>query len=76
MDKTTKTLAQYVTSLRYDDLSAGAIHEGKRHLIDSFGCAMGGYRSEPADIARRVAPAWNGTPSARILGDGWATTPG
>jgi 2-methylcitrate dehydratase len=75
MDATTERLAHYVGSLRYEDLSAGAIHEGKRHLIDSFGCAMGGYRSEPADIARRVAPAWGDAPSARILGDGRATTP-
>jgi 2-methylcitrate dehydratase len=75
MDATTKRLAQYVSSLRYEHLGAGAIHEGKRHLIDSFGCAMGGYRSGPADIARRVAPAWSGTPSARILGDGKQTTP-
>jgi 2-methylcitrate dehydratase len=75
MDRTTERLARYVSSLRYDDLSAGAIHEGKRHLIDSLGCAMGGSRSEPAGIARRVAPAWNGAPSARILGDGRTTTP-
>ena len=75
MDRTTERLARYVSSLRYDDLSAGAIHEGKRHLIDSLGCAMGGYRSEPAGIARRVAPAWGGAPFARILGDGKRTTP-
>jgi len=75
MDTTTEVLARYVSSLRYEDLSPGAIHEAKRHLIDSFGCAMGGYRSEPAEIARRVAPAWNGAPSARILGEGRTTTP-
>ncbi|HMH54475.1 MAG TPA: MmgE/PrpD family protein [Candidatus Acidoferrum sp.] len=75
MDATTERLARYVSSLRYDGLSAVAVHEGKRHLIDSLGCAMGGYRSEPADIARRVAPAWSGTPAARILGDGRTTTP-
>jgi 2-methylcitrate dehydratase len=75
MDATTERLARYVSSLRYEDLSAGAIHEAKRHLIDSLGCAMGGYGSEPAEIARRVAPAWNGAPSARILGEERTTTP-
>jgi 2-methylcitrate dehydratase len=74
MDRTTEALSRYVTSLRYEDLSAGAIHEAKRHLIDSLGCAMGGCRSEPAEIARRVAPAWNGSPSARILGERGTTT--
>jgi len=74
MDKTTETLARYVTSLRYEDLGPRGVQEAKRHLIDSLGCAMGGYRSEPAVIARGVAPAWSG-PSARLLGEGRPTTP-
>src|SRR2546422_8651918 len=75
MDKTTETLSRYVTSLRYADLSPRTVQEAKRHLIDSLGCAMGGYSSEPAAIARRVSPAWSGAPSARLLGDGRPTTP-
>jgi 2-methylcitrate dehydratase len=75
MDKTTGTLARYVTSLRYEDLGLRAVREAKRHLIDSLGCAMGGYGSEPAVIARRVAPAWSGAPSARLLGESRPTTP-
>jgi 2-methylcitrate dehydratase len=75
MDRTTETLARYVTSLRYGDLSPSAVKEAKRHIIDSLGCAMGGVTSEPAVIARRVAPASGGAPSARLLGDGRATTP-
>src|SRR5437867_9132713 len=75
MDKTTQTLSGYVTSLRYADLSPHTVREAKRHLIDSLGCAMGGYRSEPAVIAREVAPAWSGVPSARLLGEGRPTMP-
>src|SRR5881296_289727 len=75
MDKTTQTLSRYATSLRYADLSPRTIQEAKRHLVDSLGCAMGGYGSEPAAIARRVSPAWSGAPSARLLGDGRPTTP-
>src|SRR6059036_1770026 len=75
MDRTTETLSRYATSLRYGDLSPSAVKEAKRHIIDSLGCAMGGATSEPAAIARRLAPAWAGAPSARLLGDGRATTP-
>src|SRR3989442_12213047 len=75
MDQTTQTLSRYAPSLRYADLSPRTIQEAKRHLIDSLGCAMGGYGSEPAAIARRVSPAWSGAPSARLLGDGRPTTP-
>ena len=62
MDRTTETLARYATSLRYADLGAPTVQAAKRHLIDSLGCAIGGYGSEPAVIARRVAPAWHGAP--------------
>jgi 2-methylcitrate dehydratase len=75
MDRTTHTLARYATALRYDDLSPGAVREAKRHVIDSLGCAMGGATSEPAAIARRVAPVAGGAPAARLLGEGRATTP-
>jgi 2-methylcitrate dehydratase len=75
MDKTTEALSRYVTSLRYEDLGPRAVHDAKRHLIDSLGCAMGGHGSEPGMIARRVAPTWNGAPSARLLGEGRPTTP-
>ena len=69
MDRTTETLARYATSLRYADLSASTVQAAKGHLLDSLGCAIGGYGSEPAAIARRVAPAWQGAPSARLLGE-------
>src|SRR2546427_5990542 len=75
MDRTTETLARYATSLRYADLSASTVQAAKGHLLDSLGCAIGGYGSEPAAIARRVAPAWRGAPSARLLGEGRTTTP-
>src|SRR6267142_4252891 len=75
MDRTTETLAGYATSLRYADLSAATAQAAKGHLIDSLGCAIGGYGSEPAAIARRVAPAWQGAPSVRLLGEGRTTTP-
>src|SRR5262247_3606175 len=75
MDRTTETLARYATSLRSGHLSPSAVKEAKRHVIDSLGCAMGGATSEPAAIARRVSPAAVGAPSARLLGEGRATTP-
>ena len=67
MDRTTETLARFATTLRYADLGAPAIQAAKRRLIDSLGCAIGGHGSEPAAIARRLAPVWNGAPSARLL---------
>ncbi len=70
MDATTRALASFVTDLRYSALSANTVHEAKRHLVDSIACLLGGYRSEPASIARRLAAAASGTPPARVLGSG------
>lgn len=74
MDNTTRTLAQYITQLDYTALSATAVHETKKRLVDAMACAIGGYASEPADIARKVAANVSGTPGARILNTGKSTS--
>lgn len=74
MDKTTRILAQYVAGLTFDQLPAGARHETKRRLIDAIGCAIGGYASAPASIARAMAAEQSGQPPARVLGSGALTS--
>jgi 2-methylcitrate dehydratase len=74
MDATTRTLATYAAGLRPEDLSAATVHAAKRHLIDTLGCLLGGYRSEPAAIARRLAAAAGGRPAASVLGSGARTS--
>jgi 2-methylcitrate dehydratase len=68
MDHTTRALADFAASLKFERLPASAVRELKRRLIDSIACAMGGYSSEPAAIARRLAADANGQPPARGLG--------
>ena len=74
MDNTTRRLADFVANVTWNDLSASAVHETTRRLIDSVACALGGYTSEPARIARALAGRMSGEPSARILGSGAATS--
>jgi 2-methylcitrate dehydratase len=68
MDPTTEYLSDYACRLTYEDLSPEAVHQVKRTLIDSLGCAAGAFDSEPASIARRMASRVQGNPSARIFG--------
>src|SRR5438874_230157 len=75
MDHRTHELASYAASLSYDELTPEAIHEAKRRIIDSVGCAIGAYDAEPARIARRVARRQTGKPNARIWGTLETTTP-
>ncbi len=55
----TKTLANhfanYACSLGFEDLSPEVVHEVKRRMIDSLGCALGAWNEEPCVIARNVA---------------------
>jgi 2-methylcitrate dehydratase len=74
MDKTTRTLASYVSGLTFDQMPQSAVHETKRRLIDAMGCAIGGYSSAPAAIARDMAAEHSGQPPARVLGSGALTS--
>ena len=74
MDRTAELISSYVVSLGYSLLPAGTVHETKRRIIDALGCAIGGYDSEPARIARRLAATTSSTTPSRILGGG-STSP-
>ncbi len=41
MDRTTEMLSAYACDLSYEDLSPEVVHQVKRTLVDTFGCAMG-----------------------------------
>jgi 2-methylcitrate dehydratase len=75
MDSMIEKLAEYAAGLRYKDLTAEAVHECKRRLIDTLGCAVGGFDSQPAAVARLLAAKSRGNPSARILGTAERSTP-
>lgn len=68
MDKITGLLSDYSCQLTYEDLDSATVHQVKRTLIDTLGCAMGGFLSEPAKIARVLAGSVAGNPAARVLG--------
>jgi 2-methylcitrate dehydratase len=74
MDPTTEYLGDYACRLTYEDLSPEAVHQVKRTLVDTLGCGVGAFDSEPASIARRVASRVQGNPPARILGTSLETT--
>lgn len=75
MDATLRKLTDFAINLRYEDLSAEAIHACKRRLIDTLGCAIGGYTAEPCTIARAVAGRARSRKSARVFGTLERTTP-
>jgi 2-methylcitrate dehydratase len=68
-------LAAYAQSLRFDDLPAEVVHQAKRLIVDTIGCALGGYSSAPARIARELAAAVSCRDSATVIGSGARSSP-
>lgn len=61
-------IAQFACNLSYQDLTHEAVHEAKRRTIDSFGCAMGAWLSEPCKIARDVASLCDAKAGGTVVG--------
>jgi 2-methylcitrate dehydratase len=60
MDRTLELLSTYACELTYEALPAEVVHQVKRTLIDTLGCAIGAFHAEPSRIApgiwRRASP--------------------
>src|SRR5438552_2937539 len=61
-------LANYACLLRFEDLSRQVVHEVKRRVIDSLGCALGAWNEEPCAIARKVASEFSAKAGSTIIG--------
>jgi 2-methylcitrate dehydratase len=61
-------LADYACALRFEDLSKEVVHEVKRRVIDSLGCALGAWKEEPCAIARKVASDFSAKDGSTIIG--------
>jgi 2-methylcitrate dehydratase len=66
--KIAERLAHYATDLRYEQLPPETVHEVKRRWIDSIGCALGAWRSETAQIVRKVAEQVQSGYGATLIG--------
>lgn len=68
MDQTTKALSSYASGLSFEDLTPEVVHQVKRTLVDTLGCAIGGFSSEPGMIARAMASSVTSAAPSRVLG--------
>jgi 2-methylcitrate dehydratase len=71
----TAKMARWAAGVKYEDLGDRAIHEARRFLLDSLGCAFGGLRQEDAEIALEVLDDIGGKGKATVLGTGKKTDP-
>ncbi len=66
----TAKMATWAAGLRYEDLSSAAVREAKRFLLDSLGCALGGYLQHDVRIALEVLDEIAGSGPATVIGTG------
>lgn len=74
MDKILELVSSYGAALAYEDL-APVIHQLKRRVIDTFGCALGCINMELPTLARTYALEVSSKPGSTVLGTQHATSP-
>lgn len=70
MDTISRKWAKFAVGLTFEDLPEDVVHQVKRFLFDSVGCALGGYGVEDARIFLEWLTESGGTPQATIIGSG------
>jgi 2-methylcitrate dehydratase len=71
----TAKMARWAAALEYKHLSQDAVYQAKRFLLDSFGCALGGYRQHDVKIALQVLDEIAGRGPATLIGTGKRVDP-
>ena len=66
----TQELVKFITAIQFDDLPKEVVHEAKRVLLDSVGCALAGIHTDKGRISIQLAKEFNGKPESTIIGTG------
>jgi 2-methylcitrate dehydratase len=69
-----ETLADFAAKLRYEDLPGDVVRTAKRTILDTIGCAIGGYQAGPSRIAINLAAGVSATPGATVFCSGITTS--
>src|SRR6202140_4876196 len=63
-------MSRWAAGLNYPQLSQEAVYQAKRFLLDSVGCALGGYQQHDVKIALQVLDEIAGRGPATVIGTG------
>lgn len=69
-----QALAREIAALRYEDLPPPVVAAAKQRVLDTLGCALGAFGTEPSRIVQRHVAALGGRPEATVLGSGARTS--
>ena len=66
----TGAISQFAANLKFEDLSQEAVYQAKRFLLDSLGCALGGFQQHDVTLALEVLDEIAGRGPCTIIGTG------
>lgn len=66
----TRTLADFASNLRYEDIPVGVREKAKGYILDSLGCCIGGYLTEPGKKVTDFFTSMGGNPESQIFATG------
>ncbi len=66
----TAKMSRWASTLQFKDIAPDAIYQAKRFLLDSLGCALGGYQQHDVTIALEVLSEVAGRGRATVFGSG------
>jgi len=67
-------LAEEVIRFKFEDLPSDVIHQTRRLVLDTLGCAIGGYSSEARKIIQDLLIELDGPREATVIGSGMKTS--
>src|SRR5512136_2835912 len=69
-----RDLARYAASMTFGDIPADVVHQTKRVMLDTLGCAIGGYASEANRAIEALIRDLNHPGEASVFGSGMRTS--
>ena len=67
-------LADEVIRFKFEDLPAKVVHQTKRLVLDTLGCAIGGYSGDASRIMQELMVELDGPKEATVMGSGMRTS--
>lgn len=62
-----RIISEFAYNLKFEDLPPEVIHEAKRYLYDSIGCAYGAINTKDVKIMRELLTEIGGSPESTVL---------
>lgn len=69
-----RELAKYAIGLTFQDLPPDVVHQTKRLVLDTLGCAVGGCASDASRIIQELIKELDGPKEATVIGSGLRTS--